>query len=38
VQDASAELENGILMVRFPKIEDRRGAEFMIKVADKDSE
>jgi len=38
VQDATAELENGMLMVRFPKIEDRRGTEFMIPVTDKDSE
>lgn len=38
VQDATAQLENGMLMVRFPKIEDRRGTEFMIPVTDKSSE
>jgi HSP20 family protein len=37
VQDATAELENGILVVVFPKIEDRRGAEFKISVKDADS-
>jgi HSP20 family protein len=34
VRDATAELANGILMIRFPKIEDRRGAEFQIAVKD----
>lgn len=38
LQDASAELDNGILMVTFPKIEDRRGAEFVIAVKEKPSE
>ncbi len=38
LQDASAELDNGILMVTFPKIEDRRGAEFVIAVKEKLSE
>ncbi|HKO95869.1 MAG TPA: Hsp20/alpha crystallin family protein [Pyrinomonadaceae bacterium] len=38
IRDATAELENGILMIRFPKIEDRRGVEFMISVTDKNSE
>jgi HSP20 family protein len=32
VRDGSAELENGILLVRLPKIEDRRGSEFTIPV------
>src|ERR1044072_7884669 len=32
IQDASATLDNGILLVRFPKIEDRRGVEFRIAV------
>jgi HSP20 family protein len=32
VQDASAELANGMLTVRLPKIEDRRGVEFKIPV------
>jgi HSP20 family protein len=35
IQDASAELDNGILVVTFPKIEDRRGAEFVIAVKEK---
>lgn len=30
IQDATAELANGILIVRLPKIEDRRGVEFKI--------
>jgi HSP20 family protein len=34
IQDATAELENGILVVVFPKIEDRRGVEFKIPVKD----
>lgn len=34
VQDATAELDNGILVVVFPKIEDRRGVEFKIAVKD----
>jgi HSP20 family protein len=37
LEDASAELENGILLVTFPKIEDRRGAEFVIEVTDKNT-
>jgi HSP20 family protein len=32
VRDATAQLGNGILLIRLPKIEDRRGAEFMLKV------
>jgi HSP20 family protein len=32
VRDGSANLENGILLIRLPKIEDRRGAEFRIEV------
>ncbi|HVQ36213.1 MAG TPA: Hsp20/alpha crystallin family protein [Pyrinomonadaceae bacterium] len=32
VQEATAELANGILTVRLPKIEDRRGVEFKIEV------
>ncbi len=38
IQDARAELENGILVVIFPKIEDRRGVEFRIPVKDSNSE
>jgi len=34
VRDASAELENGILFIRLPKIEDRRGGEFTVPVKD----
>jgi HSP20 family protein len=34
VKAATAELSNGILLVRLSKIEDRRGAEFNIKVKD----
>jgi len=32
VQDAKAELANGILTISLPKIEDRRGVEFRIQV------
>jgi HSP20 family protein len=38
VQDATAELENGILVVIFPKIEDRRGVEFRIPIKGPNSE
>jgi len=38
VQDASAEVANGMLTVRLPKIEDRRGVELRIKVTDAGSE
>lgn len=34
VRDATAEMSNGILLIRLPKIEDRRGGEFRIKVKD----
>ena len=34
VRDATAELTNGILLVRLPKIEDRRGGEHCVKVGD----
>jgi HSP20 family protein len=34
VQDATAEVADGILTVRLPKIEDRRGVEFKIAVKD----
>ena len=36
VQDATAELSNGVLLIRLPKITDRRGSEFKIPVIDKD--
>ena len=38
VQDATAEVANGMLTVRLPKIEDRRGVELKIKVTDAGSE
>ena len=34
VREASARLKNGVLLVRLPKINDRRGAEFKITVQD----
>jgi HSP20 family protein len=32
VHDATAELNNGVLYIRLPKIDDRRGGEFMVTV------
>jgi HSP20 family protein len=34
VRDASAEMANGILHIRLPKLQDRRGGEFSVKVKD----
>ncbi|HEY8227410.1 MAG TPA: Hsp20/alpha crystallin family protein [Pyrinomonadaceae bacterium] len=34
VRDATAEMANGILHIRLPKIEDRRGGEYCFKVKD----
>ncbi len=34
VQDATAEVANGMLVISLPKIEDRRGVEFKIPVKD----
>ena len=34
VRDATAELENGVLLVRLPKTQDRRGKEFKVTVKD----
>jgi HSP20 family protein len=34
VRDATAQLANGILLIRLPKIEDRRGAEFKLTVTE----
>jgi HSP20 family protein len=34
MRDATAELTNGVLLIRLPKIEDRRGAEFRVTVKD----
>jgi len=36
VQDATAELSNGILLVQLPKIKDRRGSEFKIPITERD--
>ena len=38
VREATAELENGILTILLPKIEDRRGGEFIVKVKDASAE
>jgi len=38
VRDATAELKNGILRIRLPKIEDRRGGEFSVTVEDANGE
>ncbi|MGI8919614.1 MAG: Hsp20/alpha crystallin family protein [Pyrinomonadaceae bacterium] len=35
VRDATAELKNGLLLIRLPKIEDRRGVEFKLTVTEK---
>ena len=37
-RNASAELKNGILHIRLPKIEDRRGSEVMVAVKDGSTE
>jgi len=34
VRDTTAELRNGILVIRLPKIQDRRGREFSVPVKD----
>ena len=34
IRDASAEMANGILFIRLPKIEERRGGEYMVTVQD----
>ena len=36
VQDATAELSNGVLLVRLPRIKDRRGSEFKVPITEKD--
>ena len=38
IRDASAELANGVLHIRLPKIEDRRGEEVLIAVQDATTE
>jgi len=34
VRDAEATLENGILLIKLPKLDDRRGGEFIVPVKD----
>ncbi len=36
VEDASAELRNGVLTVRLPKLKERRGGEFRVPVTERD--
>lgn len=38
VREATAELKNGVLIVRLPKLSDRRGAEFKVPIREKDEE
>jgi HSP20 family protein len=38
IRDATAELDNGILHIVLPKIQDRRGGEFTVKVKEKSSQ
>jgi HSP20 family protein len=38
IRDSSAELVNGVLQIRLPKIEDRRGEEVLIAVKDGNAE
>lgn len=38
VPEATAEMANGILHIRLPKIQDRRGGEFSVKVKDANSD
>jgi len=38
VRDASAELANGVLLVKLPKTTDRRGKEFKVQIKDKNPE
>jgi HSP20 family protein len=38
VRDATAALENGVLLICLPKIADRRGEEFKVTVVDKNPE
>jgi len=37
VRDATAELDSGVLLIRLPKVTDRRGSEFKIPVSDRGS-
>jgi len=36
IRGAEAELENGVLSIRLPKLEERRGGEFIVEVSDKE--
>ncbi len=38
MREATAEIANGILLIRLPKIVDRRGAEFKVEVKDENPE
>jgi HSP20 family protein len=38
IRDATAEMANGILFIRLPKIEERRGGEYMVTVQDATSD
>jgi HSP20 family protein len=38
VREATAALKNGVLIVRLPKLRDRRGAEFKVPIKEKDEE
>lgn len=38
MREATAELKNGVLLIRLPKIEDRRGAEFRLSVKESATE
>jgi len=37
VKDATAELANGLLVIRLPKIQERRGSEFMVPITETES-
>jgi HSP20 family protein len=34
VNDATAELQNGVLLIHLPKIKDRRGSEFRVPITE----
>ena len=38
VRDATAELNNGVLTVRLPKLKDRRGVKFKVQIEETDAE
>jgi len=38
IPGAKAELEDGVLYIRLPKLQDRRGAEFIVEVVNKEKE